>query len=370
MRVVVVQDYLRMGGTERQTLFLCEELLRSGHDAHLLIFRPGGCLWEEMLAKGIPHTTLQDFDTGICMLAPGLLDNLERLRPEVVLCMGRTANCFSGFIQYHLPDSKVVGTLRTGKVVFPLHYWSLGKVSAVLVNSNWWKRRMLERGFQPEKIKVIHNPLMLRIGPDDRAKWRNIVRAKTGASDNTCVFLDVAALRPGKRHAELINAFGEFAKKTSTDWQLWLVGTGSEIKTCRGKVHDLGLENRIHFFGLQPKTGAYYAGADAAVSASREDSLPNFLIEAQAMGLPLVAVDCRGVAECCIPGKTGIIIPPDNLEAFSTALEKIASEKKLRQNAAAISPTFAQEKFGAARQASLTISFLEELALGETYNAG
>ena len=356
-----------MGGTERQSLFFCEELLRSGHNAHLLIFRPCGSLWDEMVAKSIPHTVLQDFDTGLCLLAPGLFENLERLGPDVVLCMGRTANCFAGFIQHHLPDSKVVGTLRTGKVIFPLHYWSLGKVSAVLANSNWWKRRMLQRGFPPEKIRVIHNPLMLRTAPDDRVKWRNIIRAKTGAGEDTCVFLDVAALRSGKRHCELIDAFGSFAKRTSVDWQLWLVGTGSQIDVCRRKVCATGLEKHIFFFGLQPRTGPYYAGADAAVSASREDSLPNFLIEAQAMGLPLVATDCRGVEECCIPGETGVIVPQGNLEAFASALENIASNKAFRQAASAVSPTFAQEKFGSARQARLTVAFLEELARGETY---
>jgi glycosyltransferase involved in cell wall biosynthesis len=363
MRIVVVQDYLRMGGTERQSLFLCEELLRCGHDAHMLLFRPGGCLWNDMLAKDIPHIVLQDFDSGVCFLAPGLLETVERLRPEVALCMGRTANCYAGFIQHHMPDAKVVSTLRTGKLVFPLHYWSLGRVRAVLVNSNWWRRRMLERGFIPENVKLIHNPLMLRTQPGDRAKWRNVVRSRTGASEDTCVFVDVAALRSGKRHAELLEAFALFAATTRTDWQLWIVGAGRELEKCRLRAVELGLGKRVHFFGQQPHTGPYYAGADAAVSASREDSLPNFLIEAQAMGLPLVAVDCRGVEECCIPGMTGIIIQPGDDAGFAAALEKTASDKALRENVAAVAPAFAQEHFGTARQAALTIEFLESLAV-------
>ena len=361
MRIVVVQDYLRMGGTERQSLFLCEELLRCGHDVHLLLFRPGGSLWAGMMDRAIPHTVLQDFDSGICFLAPGLLENLEMLRPDVILCMGRTANCYAGFIQHHMTESKVVCTLRTGKLVFPLHYWSLGQVRAVLVNSNWWRRRMLERGFAPERVKLVHNSLMLRARPGDREKWRSVVRSKTGAKADTFVFVDVAALRSGKRHAELLDAFRRFASVTQVDWQLWIVGTGAELDNCRRYAAENGIAGRVHFFGQQPHTGPFYAGADAAVSASHEDSLPNFLIEAQAMGLPLVAVDCRGVEECCIPGKTGFIVPPDELDQFAAALEHTAVDKSLLKSANELAPVFAQEHFGSARQAALTIEFLESL---------
>jgi len=365
MRIVIIQDYLRMGGTERQTLFLADQLVQAGHDAHLLLFRPDGCLWEDMVQTGVPHSVLQSFDSRICFLAPGLMDAIERENPDVVICMGRTANCYSGFIQRRCPQTSVISTLRTGKVIFPLHYWSLKQVRAVLANSNWWRRRMLERGFAPEKVRVIHNPVMLRGGTDKRDTWRAESRARTNAGPNTCVFVDVASLRSGKRHMELLDAFRRFAAQSEVDWQLWLVGTGKELKRLCQFVKQNGLEERVFIFGQQANTGPYYAGADVAVSASREESLPNFLIEAQAMGLPLVAVECRGVDECCIPGRTGLIIPPDRPALFAEALETAATDGLLRTTAATEAPTFAAERFGAARQAALTLEFLQELAEGK-----
>ncbi len=362
MRTLIIQDYLRMGGTERQSLFLARELLKVGHKAQLLLFRPGGCLWKDMLAADIPHSVLQSFDTRICFYAPGLMESIEAIAPDVILCMGRTANCYAGFIQRHFPQTNVIATLRTGKLVFPLHLWSLGQVRAILANSNWWKRRMLERGFPPEKVRVIHNPVMTSKADECRAKWRDVMRARSGAGPDTCVFLDVAALRPGKRHAELLDMFTRFAAHTRQDWQLWLVGAGKELERCRKLVRQSGLDRHVFFFGQQADTGPYYAGADVAVSASREDSLPNFLIEAQAMGLPLVAVECRGVGECCIPGETGIIIPPDMPALFADALEEAAASPALRATAAARAPSFAAERFGSARQAALSVAFLEEIA--------
>lgn len=351
-----------MGGTERQSLFLCRELLHSGHEAHLVLFRPGGALWGELSAlPAIPHTVLQGFDTHISFLAPGLSDTLEKLAPEVILCMGRTANCYAGWLQHRFPKAKVVCTLRTGKTVFPLHHWSLTRVSAVLVNSNWWRRRMLERGFAPEKVKLVHNPLMLRVRPEDTIRWRTTLRSKTGAGRETCVFVCIASVRPGKRHMDLLEAFKVFASRTTGTWQLWIVGSGGELARCRRFVEQNGLREKVFFFGQQLHTGPWYAGADVAVSASQEDSLPNFLIEAQAMGLPLVATACRGVEECCIPGRTGIVVPPGKTDDFAAALEECAMGMKLRETAATQAPLFVAGRFGAERQAALTIDFLRQL---------
>jgi glycosyltransferase involved in cell wall biosynthesis len=99
-----------------------------------------------------------------------------------------------------------------------------------------------------------------------------------------------------------------------------------------------------------------------AVSASLEDSLPNFLIEAQAMGLPLVATACRGVEECCIPGRTGIVVPPGDEAAFAGALDESATTTHLREAAATQAPLFVEGRFGAEKQAAQTIEFLRLVA--------
>jgi glycosyltransferase involved in cell wall biosynthesis len=362
MNVAIVQDHLRMGGTEKQTLFLASHLREAGHEVCLVIFRPGGSLWGDMLARGVPYKVLQGIDLKVDFLAPGLFEELERMAPDVILCMGRTANCYSGFIQRHFRDVGVIGSLRTGKLIFPLHHWSLGEVSAVLVNSNWWRRRMLQRGFAPERVRLVHNPMMLRVGQENRELWRRELRQKAGAGEDTCVFVDVASFRPGKRHAELIGFFARFAEHTQVQWQLWLVGSGREIEKCRRLARQAGIGERVLFFGQQAYTGPFYAGADVAVSASREDSLPNFLIEAQAMALPLVAVDCRGVEECCIPDRTGLVVPPDCPTLFAEALERAATDAALRETTHQTAPSFVAERFGAERQAALTTVFLEEIA--------
>src|SRR5206468_3719863 len=72
--------------------------------------------------------------------------------------------------------------------------------------------------------------------------------------------------------------------------------------------------------------GPLYAAADIAVHASSSEALSNFLIEAQAHGLPAVAYDAQGIGECFVPGKTGWVIPRHDRAAFSTALLALMAE--------------------------------------------
>lgn len=363
MRILILQDHLRVGGTERQSLFLARACREAGHEVRLLLFRPGGHLAPEAEREAVERQVLQHFDSRISLWAPGLMKGIRGFGADVILCMGRTANCYAGFIQKKLPETPVVGTLRTGKTLFPLHHWSMGVVRAVVVNSNWWKRRLLERDFPEARIHVVHNAVLLDRTEAEHERFRASMRQRFRIPGDTCVFLNVATFRPGKRHMDLLRIFAEMRRRhPDLPWRLWLVGDGREYQRCKHWAAANGLGTRVRFFHFQADPFPYYAGADVAVSASREDSLPNFLVEAQATALPVVAYDCRGVNETCIPGHTGEILDPGDNEAFLQCLVRFASSVEERQKYAAGAPAFARERFSQGPQATSIIRFLEGLA--------
>jgi glycosyltransferase involved in cell wall biosynthesis len=362
MNILIIQDYLRIGGTEKQSLFLARTFQEAGEPVHILTFRPGGHLDGTVISEGIPVSVLQPFDSRVCLWAPGLTRAITGLNPSVILCMGRTANCYAGFIQKRFPRIAVVGTLRTGKVLFPLHHWSMGVVRAVLVNSNWWKRRLLERNFPEERIHVVHNAVLLERPEAEHRNSRVLIRQRFGIAPDECVFLNVATFRPGKRHLDLLRIFAEMRQRhPDLPWRLWLVGDGREYRRCKRWAAENGLGTRVRFFHFQQDPFPFYAGADVAVSASREDSLPNFLVESQAMALPVVAYDCRGVNETCLPGRTGLIHPPEDAEGFLRSLVAFARDPALRFKYAAGAPDFARKRFSRRPQAAATLAFLKSL---------
>lgn len=352
-RILLFQDRLRIGGTERQTLFLARWLQEAGHTVALLLTEPGGELWDRLSESGLEVLTLQKRSRGLPLLAPGLFRAVRAWKPDTLLAMGRTANCYAGFLQKAFPATPVVGSVRTGKRLFPLHRWSLRRVERIIVNCAWWKTRLMEEGFPGDKIHVVRNAVALDKGTPSAEAARRF-RSDCGAGEGTCVFLNVAGFRRGKRQADLLRIFAQArASMPDRPWALWLVGEGAMRRTCERLAERLGLGESVRFFGYKADPSIFYAAADVAVSASREDALPNFLIEAQAAGLPFVAFDCAGVTECGRPGESCLVIKPADFGAFARALTAMAGSADRRRAFSEAGRVYAAEEFDQERQARL-----------------
>jgi glycosyltransferase involved in cell wall biosynthesis len=360
-RILIFQDRFRIGGTERQTLFLARWLQNAGHRVGVLVTEPGGELWEQLCETGHEVFSLQKRSYGLPLLAPGLFRTVRTWQPEIILAMGRTANCYAGILQRTFPDVSVVGSVRTGKQLFPLHRWSLRHVRRIIVNSFWWKARLLADGLSPDRVDVVRNALALdgiTQNGDARPDGGADLRQEFGVAPNACVFLSVAGFRRGKRQIDLLHMFAEARQSdTSQPMVLWLVGEGTTRAKCERLAARLGLREAVRFSGYRDPL-PYYAAADVAVSASREDALPNFLIEAQASGLPFVAFDCAGVKECGQPGRSCMVFDPADLSGFTLALATFAGSPEMRRNFGEAGRVYAAQEFDPVRQARLFESIL------------
>jgi len=358
MKILVVQDYLRSGGTERQAVLLANAFTRNGHDCTLLTFRPGGKLAPTVAAE-VRRIALQRRDCALDWFAPRLNATARTLAPDVVLCMGRMANCYAGSLQRALPSAAVVGTMRTGKTLPWLFRRSLKIVRHVVANSRDARDALVQRyGVTGDKISVIHNSLVF---PAESSLQRNeALRATHGATPSTLVLLCVAMFRPEKNQRELIEIVATFAPER--DWQLWLAGEGPARADCERLVADKSLGQRVKFLGFTSNPTALYMGADAAVHASWSESLSNFLIEAQAHGLPVVAYAAQGIGECFVPQETGWIIPRDDRAAFSRVIGDLAAENvEARSRRSAAARAFARSTFDPERQADSYLNLFHHL---------
>ncbi len=354
MKILVLQDYLRSGGTERQSVLLANAFAAAGHPTTLLTFRPGGTLNGTVDAT-VTRATLQPFDTRCSWFAPNLVRSARQHRPEVILCMGRMANCQAGRLQSRLPETYVIATLRTGKKLPWLYRRSLRQVRHVIANSQASARWLHHRlGLPGQKISAIPNAIVFpapAAGSNDgraASAERTMLRTQHQAGPATTVLLCVAMFRPEKNHRELLQIAARLPR--NGDWQLWLAGEGETRAGCAALVQQLGLADRVKFLGYQANPTPLYHAADVAVLSSQSESLPNFLIEAQAHGLPVVAYDVGGVRECFLPEKTGWAVPPGDVTAFAAALAPLLADPARRAALAAGARAFAHDGFAPASQ--------------------
>ncbi len=358
MKILIVQDYLRSGGTERQSVFMATMFAQAGHEVTLLTFRPRGIL--ELGGEQQPFAcrSLQSFDTHFDWFAPGLLKAVEEAAPQLVLCMGRMANCYAGFIQQRLPQAAVICTMRTGKPLPYLFVRSLQRCRHIVANSHVAKRVLTDQHNIPaHQITVIHNSVLC--STEANAPRNQALRRLHQANPTTMVLLNVAMFRPEKNQRELIEICAKLPGYL--DWQLWLAGEGPARKKCARLAHDLGLGSRVKFLGYQSNPAPLYLAADLAVLASQSESLPNFLIEAQLHGLPTVAYDIVGVGECFVPDRSGYLIANHHQTGFGAALERLIREPALRHRFAEQGRRHAQANFAPTHQVQAHLNLFREL---------
>jgi glycosyltransferase involved in cell wall biosynthesis len=362
MKILVVQDHLRSGGTERQSVLLSGAFAAARHEATLLTFRPGGTL-AAGVAPAVRRRMLQPFDTGFDWFAPGLRRAVGEIAPDAILAMGRMANCYAGSLQdwaaRHRPATAVVATMRTGKPLPWLFRRSLGQVRHVVANSQAARQTLvISHRLSPDRVSVIYNSLVF---PPPSASGRDeALRSKWGAAPTTTVLLDVAMFRPEKNQRELIELVAELPP--SSDFQLWLAGDGPSRADCEALVARRNVSARVRFVGFHRDPTALYAAADLAVHASWSESLSNFVIEAQAHGLPAVVFEAQGMDECCLPDDTGFVIPRGDRAAFLAAVRRLASEPApARAQRSERARAFARERFDPGRQAAAYLELFQRI---------
>ena len=340
MKIIVLQDRLRGGGTERQSVFLAQAFAAAGHATTLVTFRPGGVLAAALPGSGVTRRTLQPFDTGLDWFAPGLQRTLRTLAPDVVLCMGRMANCHGARIQAALPRAAVVATLRTGKPLPAAFRKSLRAVRHIVANSAFVRAARAVPLGADDRCTVISNALLF---PE--------LFAAPPEPRSPPMILNVAQFRRGKGQSDLIEAC--LALPRDLAWRLELVGDGPERGRCErvlavvDRLSSAGLADRIVFHGWQENPLAFYRQASIAALASLPgyESLPNFLVEAQCAGVPVVTTDADGAAECLVDGRSGLVVPAGDRPALTAALATLLRDAPRRAAMSAVARDFARVKF-------------------------
>jgi glycosyltransferase involved in cell wall biosynthesis len=122
------------------------------------------------------------------------------------------------------------------------------------------------------------------------------------------------------------------------NWRWVHVGGGAGLPALEDLARRLGVDDRVTWLGpqAQERVVAEYEAADLFLLPSRiaedgdRDGLPNVLMEAQALGLPVVSTRLPGIEELVVDGSTGVLVPPDDPAALAAALEELARDPELR----------------------------------------
>jgi len=132
-----------------------------------------------------------------------------------------------------------------------------------------------------------------------------------------------------KDHHTAIEGFRRLQERWPGPLRLQLVGEGETRKQAEDQVARAGLDT-VHFLGPVADVRAVLARTDIALLASRSEGISLAVLEAMAMGVPVVASDVGGMREILTEGAEGLLVPPGDPESLSTALARLVGDARLR----------------------------------------
>jgi len=123
-----------------------------------------------------------------------------------------------------------------------------------------------------------------------------------------------------------------------------MIGDGPLRQQAEQLALKLDLADHIHFIDYQQEPLSYIAAMDIFLLTSQMEGLPNVLIEAQALGIPVVTTDAGGASETLIHGKTGWVCKKNNPKYIAKKIIQLLSSSWL-ENARKEGPQFVKDKF-------------------------
>ncbi|MBN2026827.1 MAG: glycosyltransferase [Actinobacteria bacterium] len=239
----------------------------------------------------------------------------------------------------------------------------------VLAVSGAVKEALVGRGVRGGKIAVVYNGI--DIEALTRTAQREEARAEWDIEEDAPVAGLVGRLVDWKGPDRFLAAAAEVAMDIP---QARFMLVGDAIFGEAGYVDELkeaavrlGLAERTVFTGFREDALRIMSGLDVLVHASLlPDPLPTVLIEAMALGLPVVAADAGGVREIVREGSTGLVVPPGDVRAMREAMVELLSDPEEAARMGRAGRELAAERFDIDLQArSLEQELLAALPRGK-----
>lgn len=152
----------------------------------------------------------------------------------------------------------------------------------------------------------------------------------TSGSKPTPSIIGIGRLKNQKGFDLLLSASAQLYRAGYAH-EVILAGEGPEREALEALSTSLGIAHLVRFTGFRPDVATLLAEADIFVLSSRYEGFSLSLLEALAMGLPVVAADClSGPAEILEGGEYGLLVPPENSEALAQAIIQLLETPSLR----------------------------------------
>jgi len=352
---------LSLGGSTENTVLSVVGLARVGHDCLLVAGATGSepAVVRAALDRGCRVELLPSL---VRELAPGrdlralagLVGLFRRERPELVHTHTSKAG-FLGRLAARLARVPTVVHTPHGHVFYGGYYGSALTAAFVQLEriaARWTDRIVVltERGAEEHLARGVGRPgqyVAIPSGVDTealraRAPGRGAARAALGLPPDARVVVGIGRLVPVKGFDVLVGSIPEVAGRVPA-LRVLLVGDGPERSRLEARARLLGVEAHLAIAGAREDVVPYLAAADLFAAPSRNEGMGRALVEALALGVPVVGTEVGGIPSVLDGGRYGTLVPPDDPTALARALLELLEDPARRATLGRAGPARAEE---------------------------
>ena len=218
-----------------------------------------------------------------------------------------------------------------------------------------WQVRI---GFDTSRCAVIYNGIDTeRVA---RQATREEARRDLGLRPDAPVIAAVGMLHRYKGFNSLLQALPDVVKMFP-DVQVVIAGTGPQEDELQRKAIRLGVSDSVHWLGFCSNVRTLLEAADMYVQPSLVEACPMAILEAGAIGLPVVASAVGGIPEMVQEGRTGLLVPPQEPKPLAHALTTLLGDSELRAAMGEAGRERVYEFFTRDRMVSETLAVYEKM---------
>jgi lipopolysaccharide heptosyltransferase II len=357
MRVLQILPELRVGGVETGTVDFAKYLKGKGH--HAVVVSHGGPLVQELVLAGVKHYALPVHKKSLF----SALDCIKSLRDIILtekIDIVHARSRVPAWIAYFACRRTNAEFLTTCHGYYSKHFFSsvMGWSKLIIVPSQVIGRHMVD-DFQvsAQNVRCIARSVDLQRFHQQR---------EDNPSKPHPVIAIVGRLTPLKGHIYFLRAMAQVLRKMPYV-KVWIIGdvpVGKETyrEELQVLVRRLGLSDAVEFLGTRQDVPQLLVKADLLVMSSIvPEAFGRVILEAQAVGVPVVATSVGGVVEIIDHEETGLLVLPKDSEAIAVACLRILSDKKFARQLVTSARQKLESKFTLQHMADSTIAVYEEL---------
>jgi len=358
-KTLIVDFSLRYGGAISRVLQLIEEF-PEGTCALACI--EGSAPWEHAKEKGIPF-----FTVGTRKTDPRIVGRLVRIIRDNGFEVLDTQNIQSKLwasLARRRTGTALVSTLNSwytaehgkslkGKAYIFLEKLTYGKRDLFIMVSKENVVKVQDAGYPPDTIELIYNAVSINQGEVEGD--RDWMFQRYGLPEDSIVMVAVGRFVWAKGYETLMDAM----HKVSQDHPnavLLMVGDGVLGDSLKTQVASLGLGEKVRFLGFLERSEvlSIVKNSDLYLMPSRSEGTPVALLEAAALGTPILASNAGGIPELVEHGEHAHLVPVGDSDVLAEAIELMLTDTAYAQKLADAARKHTETKFSVEAQVEAT----------------